>query len=124
MTVSEASVGDVIVLTYDVTACMCVHVHASVLVCVPVRVTFCVFLFFLGMLNLIIIYFSFFWTKLGVRLQHSSHCVFISSCNDIFKACRSFKNSLFLRGHHSVSFSCRAMFIKVRTFQAFENVTY
>lgn len=58
MTVSEASVGDFIVLTYDVTACMCVHVHASVLVCVPVRVTFCVFLFFLGMLNLIIIYFS------------------------------------------------------------------
>lgn len=41
MTVSEASVGDFIVLTYDVTACMCVHVHASVLVCVPVRVTFC-----------------------------------------------------------------------------------
>lgn len=66
MTVSEASVGDVIVLTYDVTACMCVHVHASVLVCVPVRVTFCVFLFFLGMLNLIIIYFSsFFGPNLG-----------------------------------------------------------
>lgn len=51
MTVSEASVGDVIVLTYDVTVCMCVNVHTSVSVCVPVRVTLCVFLSFLGMLN-------------------------------------------------------------------------
>lgn len=39
MTMSEASVDDVIVLTYDVTACMCVNVHASVLICVPVCVT-------------------------------------------------------------------------------------
>lgn len=39
MTMSEASVNDVIVLTYDVTACMCVNVHASVLICVPVCVT-------------------------------------------------------------------------------------
>lgn len=39
MTMSEASVDDVIVLTYDVTTCMCVNVHASVLICVPVCVT-------------------------------------------------------------------------------------
>lgn len=41
MTMSEASVDDVIVLTHDVTArvCVCVNVHASVLICVPVCVT-------------------------------------------------------------------------------------
>ena len=52
---SEASVDDVIVLTYDVTACMCVNVHASVFICVPVCVTLSVFFFFFffGMLNLI-----------------------------------------------------------------------
>lgn len=48
---SEASVGDVIVLTDDVTACMCVRFSLCARVCVCVCVTLCVF--FLGMLNLI-----------------------------------------------------------------------
>lgn len=39
MTMAKASVDDVIVLTYDVTACMCVNVHESVFICVPVCVT-------------------------------------------------------------------------------------
>lgn len=48
---TEASVDDVIVLTYDVTACMCVNVHASVFICVPVCVTLSVVLLLLLLLR-------------------------------------------------------------------------
>lgn len=45
---SEASVD-------DVTACMCVNVHASVFICVaPSCVCYSLYVFFLGMLNIIL----------------------------------------------------------------------
>ncbi len=50
MTLSEASVDDVTVLTYDVTVCMSVYVHEFVFICVPVCFTLYVFF---GMLNLV-----------------------------------------------------------------------
>lgn len=112
MTMSEASVDDVILLTYDVTACMyvcvCVYVHASVFhLCARVRNSLSVFFFFLvGMLNLISFYFFFIsilpnsgqvfaalLLLLPKRRQFKrpeSRYTFISTCNDIFKGLSSF----------------------------------